>query len=155
MEQARVDTTGRWIAANTREVWAALIDPAARRHWLPPEDATATIDGWDFTLAGGYRMAVTHAGDGRSPGGTDIVDATFTRLAANAYLEETIRFVTDDPAFAGPMRLQWRLHPAGQGTLVEAIALDVPDAIDRHDHVAALAVTLHQLADAVEQHAAA
>lgn len=145
----RVDVADRWIVANTRAVWHALMDPAAREQWLPPAGMSGEIEGWQAGLGGGYRMTLSYddaAAGGKSGPGQDIVDAEFTRLAPLQWVEETVTFVTDDPAYAGAMRVAWELRPAAGETYVRVTATDIPAGIGEPDHLAGLASSLAQLA---------
>lgn len=150
----RVDVADRWIAANTRTVWHALMDPEARERWLPPAGMHGHIESWDLTLGGGYRMVLTYddaaATGGKSSPREDIVDAAFTRFSPLEWVQETIRFESDDPAYAEPMVLSWEIYPGAGETYVRVAATDVPDTISPADHQAGLDASLAQLARHVE-----
>ncbi len=60
-------------------------------------------------------------------------------------------FASDDPAYAGTMRMTWSLAPADGGTRVTFRADDVPPGISAQDHADGLASSLAQLAVLVER----
>jgi Activator of Hsp90 ATPase homolog 1-like protein len=68
-------------------------------------------------------------------------------LVPNKRMVQEVDFVSDDPAFAGTMRMTWPLTPVDGATLVEFIAEDVPDGISAEDHASGLSSSLSNLAD--------
>ena len=58
---------------------------------------------------------------------------------------QLVRFRSDDPAFAGTMRMVWDLEPAEGGTRVIFLAEDVPPGISKEDHDAGLRSSLENL----------
>ena len=64
---------------------------------------------------------------------------------------QAFRFESDDPAFAGTMRMTWTLRPTGGGTELTVRAEDVPDGIRREDHLAGLNASLANLAAFLER----
>ncbi|WKN48909.1 SRPBCC domain-containing protein [Nocardioides sp. Arc9.136] len=136
------------VEATPAEVFAALVDEAARTAWLPPAGMTGRFDWFDARPGGGYRMTLTYDDEttrGKSGGGTDVVEVRFLDLDAPHRLVEQAEFVSDDPDLAGTMTLTWSLEPVEEGTRVVITATDVPDGIFSEDHAAAFGSTLGNL----------
>jgi uncharacterized protein YndB with AHSA1/START domain len=146
----RVDAASRWIAASPAAAYGAFTEPGAIERWLPPDDMTATMLHFDFRDGGSYRMRLTYPASQRGRGKTfedaDDVAVRLTRLVPGRSIEQEIDFESEDPAFAGTMRMTWSLVPERDGTLVTVRAEDVPEAIRPDDHVAAMTASLDQLA---------
>ena len=62
-----------------------------------------------------------------------------------------VDFVSDDPAYAGTMIMNWEVGAVDAGTRVSIVAEDVPDGISAEDHAAGLASSLVKLAAYLEQ----
>lgn len=59
---------------------------------------------------------------------------------------QEINFDSDDPSFAGTMRMTWTFEPKGGGTRVTVRAENVPEGIRPEDHQAGLESSLANLA---------
>ncbi len=99
-------------------------------------------------------MALTYRGDhanrGKSSEDTDVVEGRFVDLALNERVVHLVTFQSDDPAFAGEMRMTWSLAPAVGGTEATITAENVPGRIGKADHDIGLRSTLENLARFVE-----
>lgn len=151
----RVDTASRIIAASAQAIYDAFVDPDRQARWLPPTGMTARFDRFEPYPGGHYRMVLTHtdggaAHSGKSAADADIAEGRFLVLEPGSRIVQTADFVSDDPAFAGTMTIEWALHPVTGGTRVTVAARDVPPGISAEDHVAGLTSTLANLADFVE-----
>lgn len=136
------------IDAPPEEVFAALVDAAARVVWLPPAGMSGRFDWFDARPGGGYRLTLTYDDEstrGKSQDNADVVEVRFTAIDEPRQLVEEADFVADDPDLAGTMTMTWSLEPVDRGTLVTITATDVPDGISSDDHVAAFASTLSNL----------
>jgi uncharacterized protein YndB with AHSA1/START domain len=144
----RTDEASRFIPADPDLIYRALIDPAAVAEWLPPTGMAGRIDEWDARPGGAYRMTLTYdqAGGGKSTADSDVVKGRFVELVPGERMVQTGDFESDDPAFAGTMRMTWMLEPAATGTLVHIRADDVPQGITAEDHATGLASSLENLA---------
>lgn len=95
-------------------------------------------------------MALTYRGDhpnvGKTSDDTDVVEGRFTELVANDRVVQVVTFQSDDPAFAGEMRMTWSLTPVVGGTDVSIVAENVPVGISKADHDAGMRSTLDKLA---------
>ncbi|HYD12502.1 MAG TPA: SRPBCC family protein [Allosphingosinicella sp.] len=150
----RVDEASRVIAAPPRKVWAALTDPEALARWLPPSGMTAQLDRFDLRPGGGYRMTLVYedaaGARGKSGADRDVVTVRFAAIAPERRLEQLVVFESDDPVFAGTMRMTWLLRPTSEGTEVAIRASDVPPGISAEDHASGLNSSLANLARYVE-----
>lgn len=109
---------------------------------------------FDARPGGRYRLVLTHredsTGSGKTPAGSDIVEARFVQLVPNARVVQAVTFVSDDPAFAGTMTMVWELSAEANGTRVDIRAEDVPAGITPEDHALGMASSLDNLARFVE-----
>ena len=138
------------IAAAPDHVHAALVDPDALLQWLPPSGMTGRFERYDARPGGGYRLVLTYeeaASAGKSGADSDVVEARFVEIVPGVRVVQAVEFESDDPAYAGTMRMTWTLEPVEGGTRVEIRAEDVPPGISAEDHAAGLASSLRNLAD--------
>lgn len=152
---ARVDTASRVIAAPAQAIYDAFIDPECQARWLPPTGMTGRFDRFEAYPGGRYRMILTYADGGaahpgKSGADADIAEGRFIVLEPASRIVQTADFVSDDPAFAGTMTIEWTLDPVAGGTRVTVAARDVPPGISADDHVAGMTSTLVNLAEFVE-----
>lgn len=87
---------------------------------------------------------------GKTSEDTDVVEGRFLELVPDEQVVHLVTFESDDPAFAGEMKMSWHLSPATGGTRVTITCENVPDGIRREDHDAGLQSTLKNLAILVE-----
>lgn len=154
LQGGRTDSATRFIAASADVIYRAFVDPAAWLKWLPPDGMTGEIYQFDARPDGIYRMALTYRGAhqsaGKSADNTDVVEGRFAELVPNDRVVQIVTFQSDDPAFAGEMRMTWKLSPADGGTDVSIIAENVPVGITKADHDVGMRSTLENLARFVE-----
>lgn len=143
----RSDTASRIIAAPRDVIYAALVDPEALRTWLPPEGMTGEILEFDPRPGGAFRMELRYpeAGHGKTTDDSDLVEAEFAELVPGERVVQLVRFRSDDPDFAGTMRMVWDLEPMPEGTRVIILAEDVPPGIRAEDHAVGLRSSLENL----------
>lgn len=151
----RTDSASLKIAAPADAIYRVFVDPDAWSQWLPPEGMTGHIYEVDARPGGTYRMALTYRGRdhlnaGKTSEDTDVVQGQFVELVPNARVVQLVTFESDDPAFAGEMKMTWSLSPAAGGTEVSIICNDVPSGISKEDHDIGLRSTLKNLARFVE-----
>lgn len=143
------------MRAGPDKVWRALTDPALLAAWLPPEGMTGSFAHFDLRPGGGYRMTLAYddpaADAGKSGDGHDIVEGRFAAIEPGERVEQLVEFESDDPAFAGTMRMIWEIAAEGAGTRVTIRAEDVPSGISAEDHQVGIASSLANLAALVEQ----
>ena len=150
----RTDRASRVIAAPPERVWAALVNPEALMAWLPPGGMTGRFERFDARLGGSYRMVLTYSdasgAPGKSTAESDIVEARFVDIVLGERVMQAVDFVSDDPAYAGTMIMNWEVSAVDAGTRVGIVADHVPDGISAEDHAAGLASSLANLAAYVE-----
>jgi len=109
-----------------------------------------------FRESGSYRMRLTYNESRHTPGKTsehaDEVEVRFVKLVPNERIEQTVTFSSEDPAFAGEMRIIWTFEPAPNGTTLVCVRCeDVPMRIRPDEHEAGLNSTLENLAAFAER----
>lgn len=146
----RIDTASRRIAASPKVAYAAFARADAMERWLPLSGMTGTMLDFDFRDGGSYRMRLTYRhpgpGSGKTSADPDEVEVRLIRAEAGRRIEQEVRFDSDDPAFAGLMRMTWTLEPDGGATLVTVRAENVPSGISAVDHEVGLNASLANLA---------
>ena len=153
----RTDRASRVIAAPPDSVWAAFVDPGALASWVPPGGMTGRFERFDARPGGSYRMVLTYSdldasgAPGKTTADSDVVEARFVDIVPGKRLAVAVDFVSDDPAYAGTMIMNWEVEAAGTGTRVDIVAENVPDGISAQDHTAGLASSLAKLAAYLEQ----
>ncbi|KQU99394.1 SRPBCC family protein [Devosia sp. Root105] len=154
-EHLRIDTASRIIAAPPKAIYRAFVDRDALLAWLPPEGMTGEMLEFEPRPGGAFRMALHYSvpGPGKTTEDTDMVESEFAELVPGHRVVQLVRFRSDDPAFAGTMRMVWDLEPADGGTRVIILAEDVPPGISKEDHDTGLRSSLENLARYVEGNA--
>ena len=147
--------TTRVIRASQDAIYGAFVDPAALVAWLPPAGMTGRLHAFAARVGGGYEMSLYDPPEERRfPGKTaereDRVAVRFVELAPSQRLVEAVRFVSDDPAFAGEMTLTVTIEPQGDGSVVTLAFDDLPPGIRPEDNDAGARASLAQLAQRVE-----
>jgi len=151
----RTDSATRVIAAPPEVIYRAFLDPEAWAKWLPPEGMTGRVYQFEPRPGGSYRMALTHhkvdqATRGKTSEDTDMVMGRFLELVPNEQVVHLVTFESNDPIFAGEMKMRWHLLPVPDGTKVTITCENVPEEIRQEDHAAGLQSTLKNLANFVE-----
>ena len=147
----RVDSAVRFIAASPAALYRAHLDPQALISWLPPEGMKGRIDRFEPRVGGTYRMVLTyeepaHSGHGKTTDQSDAVEGRFVELIPDRLIAQAVEFESDDPAFAGEMKITWTFTAAPGGTEVAVRCENVPPGISAEDHAAGLASSLDNLA---------
>ncbi len=139
---------------STAEAFAALTDRDALLAWLPPAGMRGRFDRFDMRTGGSYRLVLTYADASGSPGKTtadsDVSEVRVVEVVPGERVVQEVEFASDDPAFRGTMRMEWRLRPAEGGTEVEVVARDVPPGVRARDHAEGILSSLAQLAAHLE-----
>jgi uncharacterized protein YndB with AHSA1/START domain len=151
----RIDSVSRVILASPRTLFRTFLEAETLAAWRVPEGMTASFSAFDPRAGGGYRMVLRYGGSdaqasGKSRPGQDEVHVRFVELYAEEKVVEEVRFVSDDPAFAGAMRLTTLFEPAREGTKVTLRADHVPEGISAEDHLEGMTIALRQLARLTE-----
>ncbi|WP_043770088.1 SRPBCC family protein [Algiphilus aromaticivorans] len=147
----RTDSASRVIAAPAEVIYAALLDPGAMARWRPPAGMRCEVHTFDAREGGGFCMTFAYSDAGHAVAGktskhADVFEGRFVELVPDARVVERIDFVSEDPAFFGPMTVVTSLTPVAGGTEVTITCKDVPSGIRREDHQVGLRSTLANLA---------
>jgi uncharacterized protein YndB with AHSA1/START domain len=153
--KSRMDIMSRVILATPRALFRTFLDKETLLAWRAPEGMKAEIRDFDPRVGGGYRMVLKYDGDdaatqGKSRPGEDEVQVEFVEMLAEEHVVESVRFVSDDPAFAKPMILTTLFEKDRDGTKVTLRAENVPEAISAEDHKAGMLSSLRNLARLTE-----
>jgi uncharacterized protein YndB with AHSA1/START domain len=150
---SRTDSASRIVDATPEQVYAAMTDPAAMLKWLPPGGMRGEMLEFDLRPGGHYRMILRYddAGIvGKTGENSDDVAVRFLDLVPGALVSQAVDFVSDDPAFAGTMVMNWLLRPVPEGTEITIRAENVPSGISAEDHAEGLSSSLENLARFLE-----
>lgn len=149
-----IHAASRTIIATPRAIYRALIDPETMPCWRAPAGMTLGIIAFDARPGGRYRFALRYEDSivaaGKSTADSVIVDGRFVEMVAPELIVEDVTFESDDPAFAGTMRITTSLVPVSDGTKVVITAKNVPRGISEEDHHAGMSSTLKNLANFLE-----
>lgn len=147
----RVDSASRVIRASPQRIYQAHVDPDALVSWLPPKGMRGRVDTYDPREGGAYRLVLTyehpdHSAPGKTAEHSDVVRGRFLELVPNARIVQLVEFESEDPAFAGEMKMTWTLTAVPGGTNVAIRCENVPRGIRPEDHEAGFRSTLENLA---------
>ncbi|MGL3150435.1 SRPBCC domain-containing protein [Microbacterium sp. A82] len=148
---SRTDEVTRLINASPMRVFEALSTADAVAEWLPPDGMTARIDHFDAQAGGGYRMVLVYrdatGAPGKSSATEDVVEGRFVEVVPGVRLVQEVEFESDDPRYAGVMRMTWEVRASGSDSEVTFRAEDVPEGISAADHEMGLSSSLRNLAE--------
>jgi uncharacterized protein YndB with AHSA1/START domain len=145
----RVDSAFRVIHASPEKIYRAHLDPQALVGWLPPEGMTGRIEQFEPRVGGTYRMVLTYEQPSvaaKTTQSSDRVQGRFIELVPDRLICQVVTFDSDDPAFAGEMKITWTFMPVPEGTRVDVRCENVPRGIRPVDHAAGLTSSLANLA---------
>ncbi len=148
----RIDTASRLIAASPSRLYDAHLDPEAVAVWRAPAGMRGEVFRFEPWQGGVYRMALRYDDPsiaGKTAENEDAFEVRFDELVPGERIVELVRFTSEDPAFAGEMRLTTRFAAEGAGTRVTISAEDVPTGIRAEDHAVGMASALENLASFV------
>lgn len=153
-DSKRIDAAKRIVKAPPVSVYQAFMDPEALASWLPPEGMTGRVEAFQPWEGGMYRMTLTYDGSdhpaGKTSNNADVVQARIVELIPNKKIAQQIEFESDDPAFAGRMRMTWHFRAVPEGTEVSILCEHVPEGIRQEDHEEGMRSTLANLAAFLE-----
>ena len=155
---ARIDSASRLIHAAPSEIYRAFAEPGAMEQWLPPEGMTGEMLRFDFRAGGGYRMRLTHKeregrdARGKTSDDADVVEVRLVHLESGRRIVQEVDFESDDPSFAGTMRMTWTFEAGEGGAHVTVSAENVPEGVRPEDHRTGLEWSLANLARFTEEH---
>jgi uncharacterized protein YndB with AHSA1/START domain len=135
-------------------IYSAFSEAGAMERWLPPSNMKGKMLHFDFRDGGSYRMRLAfrdpEQGAGKTSDDSDEVEVRLIRLEEGKRIEQEVAFESDDPAFAGLMRMVWTFQPENGVTLVTVRAENVPYGISPEDHEVGMNSSLENLAAFVE-----
>ena len=150
----RVDRASRLLNASPQAIYRAFVDQQALAAWLPPEGMRGEILAFEPREGGAFEMALTYKeagqGHGKTSENAEMVKGRFGEMVPERRIVWLVQFESDDPKFAGTMRMTWEFLPVAGGTEVTIRAEDVPVGISPEDHDEGLRSSLNGLARAVE-----
>jgi len=150
----RTDRASLLVHVSAAEAFAALTDRDALLAWLPPAGMRGRFERFDMRPGGWYRLVLTYADASGAPGKTtadsDVSEVRVVEVVPGERVVQEVEFASDDPAFRGTMRMEWRLRPTAEGTDVEVLARDVPPGVRARDHAEGILSSLAQLAAHLE-----
>lgn len=137
------------IEAQPETVYRAFVNPELVAQWLAPGDMTASVHEFDAREGGRVRISL-HYPDGdasaaKSTEDADIYQARFLELSPPSKVVQAIEFESNDPAFAGEMRMTVTLAPTRQGTNITIDFDGIPDGISLEDNKLGTALSLEKL----------
>jgi uncharacterized protein YndB with AHSA1/START domain len=143
------------IKAPRKAVYQAFLDRDAVASWLPPEAMTGHVHTFDPREGGKFRMSLTYQDPEHSPGGktsedTDTVQGRFVELVPYEKIAWVVEFESQDPGFAGEMRITFRLADAEGGTEVVVLCEDIPGGVRPEDNEMGCRSSLQNLAALLE-----
>lgn len=145
----RVDTAARIIYASPEVVYQAFLSSEAIAAWLPPEGMSGHVYKFEPRPGGVYEMALIHQDSqyiGKTSDSTDRIRGNFAEFIPAERIVQNVMFDSDDPGFAGEMKMTWQLEAATEGTKVTITCENVPAGVRKEDHDVGLNSTLAKLA---------
>lgn len=150
----RTDSGSRVIKASPQSIYQAFLDPEAVVSWRPPTGMKAQILKFEPWEGGAFRMSFSYTDTntlGKTTGNEDVFEGHFRELTPNVRIVEEVEFESDDPSFAGTMRVITSLEPVAEGTKVTFTCENVPTGIKAEDHGQGIASSLQNLANFTEK----
>lgn len=136
------------------DVFEALTSQDALATWLPPGGMRGRFERFDMRPGGSYRLTLTYDDASRAPGKTskdsDVSEVRIALLDPGERIVWEVDFESENPVYAGTMRMEWNLHSVDDGTDVEVVARNVPEGIRARDHAAGLTSSLSNLSAYLE-----
>ncbi len=132
----------------------ALTSRDALTAWLPPKGMRGRFERFDMRQGGSYRLVLTYEDASDAPGKTsadsDVSEVRISELVPGRRVVQEIDFASDNSAFHGTMQMEWNLHGAEEGTIVEIVARNVPHGVRAREHAEGLTSSLANLAAHLE-----
>jgi len=91
-----------------------------------------------------------HSLAGKTSEGTDTFQGRFVELVPDAKIVEVVEFESQDPSFAGEMRMTVSLADANGGTEITILCEDIPKGIRPEDNELGCKESLQKLAAFLE-----
>jgi uncharacterized protein YndB with AHSA1/START domain len=139
------------IKAPRRAIYQACLDPDALASWRVPDSMTGHMHLFDAREGGTFRMSLTYKDPQQSLGGkttedTDTFQGRFTELVPDEKIVEVIEFESQDPRFAGEMRMTTTLTDTAEGTEITVLCEGIPPGVRPEDNEVGTKQALQKLA---------
>ena len=123
--------------------------------WLAPETMRAHVHTFDPREGGQFRISLTYQNPedsqrGKTTGDTDTYHGRFVKLVPDELIVETIEFESQEPEFAGEMRMTVRLADVDGGTNASLLYENAPLGIRPEDNEVGSRQSLQKLAALLE-----
>jgi uncharacterized protein YndB with AHSA1/START domain len=155
---SRSTEVSQLVKAPREAVYQAFLDAHALATWLAPDTMKANVEVFEPREGGRIRMSLTYIDPADAPQGkakttnvTDTSEGTFVELIPNERIVQVFEFESDDPDFAGEMKMIWSLAEAADGTEVTVRCEGIPKGIKLEDNELGSQQSLQKLATFVEQ----
>jgi uncharacterized protein YndB with AHSA1/START domain len=143
----------RYIRAPRSQVYRALLDEEAVRHWMVPDSMTSLVHSFDAREGGSFRISLTYdqpTSAGKSSPRTDSFHGRFAKLVPDTEVVQVVEFETDDAALQGEMTISYLLSDANGGTSVECRHEHLPPGLSPVDNEVGWGMSIDKLARLVE-----
>ena len=139
------------VPGHMSDVYDAFLNPLTLVEWLPPAGMTGKVHDFEARVGGGYSMSLFYPESettfhGKTSEKEDRVVVRFVELDPPRKIVEAIRFVSDDPAFAGEMMMTATFVVVEYGTVVTLAFDNLPPGVDPKDNDEGARLSLEQLA---------
>jgi uncharacterized protein YndB with AHSA1/START domain len=143
------------IKAPRKAIYQAFLDRDAVTAWLSPDNMRGPVHASDAREGDAFRISLTYQDPEHSPGGktsedTDTYQGRFVESVPYAKSVEVIEFESQDPAFAGEMRITVSLADTDGGTEITMLCQDIPKGIRLEDNELGCKESLQKLAALLE-----
>lgn len=145
----------RVIKAPRQKVYQAFLDAESVSAWLAPDNMRSHVHTFEPREGGQFRVSLTYQNPGeaqlgKTSGATDTYHGRFAKLVPYEKIVEVIEFESQEPGFAGEMRMTVMLADVDGGTEVSLLYENVPRGIRPEDNEAGSRSSLQKLAALVE-----
>ena len=143
------------INAPREAAYQAFLDPVSIVAWFAPDNMRGHVHLFDAREGGIFRISLTYLDQAHSLGGktsedTDTYQGRFVELVPYAKIVEVIEFESQDPAFAGEMRMIVSFADADGGTEITVLCEGIPEGIRPEDNEMGCKESLQKLAALIE-----
>jgi uncharacterized protein YndB with AHSA1/START domain len=151
-------SVSRLIKAPREKVFQAFMTGEAVAAWLAPETMKGTVHRFEAVEGGEIHMSLKYQNVEETPDGkggkssedSDSFKGKFVEIVPNEKIVWLTEFESDDPAFAGEMRLIWTFVDVEGGTEVTVLCENIPRGIRPEDNEEGSRSSLEKLAAFVE-----